>query len=137
MVFTNHLSLRKKWFPSFWKLANVTAVFKKSDKSIASNDRSISLLICVSKLFKRAVFKYVFNHISRHKYIHKLQSGLLHGYSTSHQLVEIYHCMLSAFENQTPLTLKFCDVRKAFDRVWIRGLIYKLEKYGVRGDVLQ
>ena len=88
-------------------------------------------------MFKRAVFKYVFNHISRHKYIHKLQSGFLHEYSTSHQLVEIYHCILTAFENQTSLTLKVCDVRKAFDRVWIRGLIYKLEKYGVRGDALQ
>jgi hypothetical protein len=49
----------KKWFPSFWKLANVTAVFKKSGKSIASNYRSISLLSCASKIFKRSVFKYV------------------------------------------------------------------------------
>jgi hypothetical protein len=67
-----NLSLRKKCFPSFWKLANVIAVFKKSDKSIASNNRPISLLSCVSKHFERTVFKYVFNHISRHKYIHKL-----------------------------------------------------------------
>jgi hypothetical protein len=44
---------------------------------------------------------------------------------------------MTAFENQTPLTLTFCDVSKAFDRVWIRGLIYKLEKYGVRGDILE
>jgi hypothetical protein len=33
--------------------------------------------------------------------------------------------------------LTFCDVSKAFDRVWIRGLIYKLEKCGVRGDILE
>ena len=132
-----NLSLRKKCFRLFGKLANVTAVLKKSDKSIASNYRPISLLSCVSKMFERVVIKYVFSHISRHKYIHKLQSGFLPGYSTSHQLVEIYHCILTAFENQTPLTLTFCDVSKAFDRVWIRGLIYKLEKYGVRGDILE
>jgi hypothetical protein len=35
---------------------------------------------------------------------------------------------MTAFENQTPLTLTFCDASKAFDRVRIRGLIYKLEK---------
>ena len=54
-----NLSLRKIWFPSFWKLANVTAVFKKSDKSITSNYRPISLFCCVSRIFERTVFKYV------------------------------------------------------------------------------
>jgi hypothetical protein len=44
---------------------------------------------------------------------------------------------MTAFENQTPLTLTFCDVSKAFDRVWIKALIYKLEKHGVRGDILE
>jgi hypothetical protein len=133
-----NLSLRKKCFPSFWKLANVIAVFMKSDKSIASNYRPISLVSCVSKIFERTIrYNYVFNHILRHKYIHTLQSGFLPGYSTSHQLVEIYHCIMTAFENQTPLSLTFCDVNKAFDRVWIRGLIYKLEKYGMRGDILE
>jgi hypothetical protein len=34
--------------------------------------------------------------------------------------------MTTFFENQTPLTLTFCNVSKAFDHVWIRGLIYKL-----------
>jgi hypothetical protein len=27
--------------------------------------------------------------------------------------------------------ITFADVSKAFDRVWIRGLILKLERYGV------
>jgi sarcosine oxidase/L-pipecolate oxidase len=54
-----NLSLRKILFPSFWKLANVTAVFKKSDKSITSNYRPISLFCCVSRIFERTVFKYV------------------------------------------------------------------------------
>ena len=31
----------------------------------------------------------------------------------------------------------FCDISKAFDRVWHRGLILKPEKYGIRGDLLQ
>ena len=83
------------------------------------------------------IFKYIFNHILWHKYIHKLQSGFLPGYSTSHQLVVIYHCIMTAFENQTPLSLTLCDVSKAFDHVWIRGLIYKLEKYGMRGYILE
>jgi hypothetical protein len=59
----------------------------------------------------------------------------LASFQNDHQLVEIYHCIMTGFENQTPLTLTFCDVSKAFDRFWNRGLIYKLEKYDVRGDI--
>ena len=54
-----NLSLRKICFPSFWKPANVTEVFKKSDKSITSYYRPISLFSCVSRIFERTVFKYV------------------------------------------------------------------------------
>ena len=40
-------------------------------------------------------------------------------------------------ENQEINCQIFCDISKTFDRVWHRGLILKLEKYGIRGDLLQ
>jgi hypothetical protein len=30
----------------------------------------------------------------------------------------------------------FCDISKAFDRVWHCGLLYKLRKYGIKGNLL-
>ena len=59
-----NLSLRKKCFRLFGKLANVTAVLKKSDKSIASNYRPISLLSCVSTFFKR-LCDYTIDYLNR------------------------------------------------------------------------
>ena len=31
----------------------------------------------------------------------------------------------------------FCDVSKAFDRVWHKGLIFKLKQVGIEGELLQ
>ena len=55
----SNLSLSKSEFPSPWKKANVTPLFKKDDKSITDNYRPVSLLSCVGRLFECAVFKYV------------------------------------------------------------------------------
>ena len=60
------------------------------------------------------------------------------GHSTVTQLIEIYHNVCLALENKE-LSLScftFCDISKAFDRVWIKGLIFKLEKYGFLGQIL-
>jgi hypothetical protein len=43
---------------------------------------------------------------------------------------------LLALDNKEMTSITFADVSKAFDRVWIRGLILKLERYGVKGELL-
>jgi hypothetical protein len=40
------------------------------------------------------------------------------------------------FENFTKIRVIFFDISKAFDRVWHRGLLFKLKKKGIVGDLL-
>jgi hypothetical protein len=69
--------------------------------------------------------------------IYKFQSGFLPGHSTTHQLIKLINEIFMALDNCELICLIFCDVSKAFDRVWLRGLLLKLERYGIKGNLLQ
>ena len=129
-------SLREKVFPSDWKIAHVIPLFKNGDKSLPSNYRPISLLSCVSKVLEKIIFKHVFNHLLENKLLYKFQSGFIPGHSTSHQLIELYHTILLALEAKQVTSVTFADISKAFDTVWVKALLYKLGKYGIKGDLL-
>ena len=111
-------------------------LYKKGDKSEAGNYRPVSLISCVGKAFERVIFKHVYNHIADNNLLYKYQSGFLPGQSTVHHLIEIIHHICVALENYETSCHIFCDISNAFDRVWHRGLIVKLEKYGITGNLL-
>ena len=78
----------------------------------------------------------MYNHIFENELLYKYQSGFLPGHSTVHHLIELVHNTCLSLENHEANCQVFCDISKAFDRVWHRGLIHKLEKYGIKGDIL-
>jgi hypothetical protein len=47
------------------------------------------------------------------------------------------YLICTALDNRELICLIFCDVSKAFDRVWLPGLLLKLERYGIKGNLLQ
>lgn len=129
-------SLHERVFPDQWKIAYVIPLFKSGDKSLPSNYRPVSLLSCVSKLLEKIVFKNIFNHLHENKLLYKYQSGFIPGYSTTHQLIELYNKILLALNDNLVTSITFADISKAFDTVWIKALLNKLEKYGIKGDLL-
>ena len=43
------------------------------------------------------------------------------------------------FDESLPIDVRgiFLDINKAFDKVWHKGLIYKLKSYGISGNILK
>ena len=132
--FNKSLQLAK--FPLMWKRANVLPIYKKAEDFITTNYRPVSLLSILAKVFEKIVFKYLFNHFRSNFLISIWQSGFLPGSSTITQFVEIYDQFCRAVSNGKEIRVVFLDISKAFDRVWHKGLLYKLKACGITGGLL-
>ena len=129
-------SLSHGIFPDVWKQANVSPLYKKDDPSFVCNYRPISLLSSIGKVMEKIIHKHMFNYFNDHSIITCLQSGFVPGDSTVNQLVDIYNTFCKALDNGLEVRAFFCDISKAFDRVWHKGLIYKLKRAGINGLLL-
>ena len=124
-------------FPSSWKFASVTALHKKGSAHECNNYRPISLLPCISKVFEKLVFNNMYAYLINHKLISSHQSGFRPGDSTVRQLVSICHKINQSLDNGDEVLSVFLDFRKAFDKVWHKGLLFKLNKIGIKGNLLK
>ena len=86
---------------------------------------------------ERIVCKRIYNFLLDNILLYKYQSGFVPGHSTSYQLIDIYHHICQAFDQNQFSCMVFLDIAKAFDRVWHAGLLYKLEQYGISGNLLK
>ena len=129
-------SLQTCTVPNSWKESNVCPVPKKDNESQLSNYRPISLLNSEGKVFERLIFKHLFNHLRDNNILTSMQSGFIPGDSTVNQLTFLYNTFCRALDDGKEVRVVFCDISKAFDRVWHAGLIHKLEAAGVSGRLL-
>ena len=102
-------------FPSSWKEAHVTAVFKKDDASLSTNYRPISLLNVLGKVFEKLLYKHIFNYLVETNFLSPFQSGFLPGDSTVNQLTYIYNAFWQAVDSGKEVQVIFFDISKAFD----------------------
>lgn len=124
--------------PCQWKMSNISAIFKgKGDEYNPSNYRPISITSCLGKILEKIIFKYLYNYLQEYEILTKYQSGFRPHDSTVNQLLEIYHIIIENLDKGKEIKFIFCDVSKAFDKVWHAGLLYKLKKYGVNGNILR
>ena len=124
-------------FPAEWKKSNVIPIHKKGDKKIISNYRPISLLPIFSKIFEKIIFNNLYNYMDENHFFNPNQSGFRQGDSCVHQLISITHNIYKSFDINPSQEVRgiFLDISKAFDRVWHKGLLYKIKNFGIDGKL--
>ena len=68
--------------------------------------------------------------------IYENQSGFRPGNSCINQLLSITHEIYQCFDDSLKVRAVFLDISKAFDKVWHKGLIFKLTQNGILGKTL-
>ena len=88
------------------------------------------------KIFEKLIYDNLFPYICDNKFIDDRQSGYRKFDSTIKQLLNITHEIYSAFNLDHDVCAIFLDLSKAFDRVWRQGLIVKLKRIAIEGEML-
>ena len=108
-------------------MANVLPLFKKDDRQVKSNYRPFPFYLVYLKFVRKAsLFDCIIG------FFYHLQSGFRPGDSTVMQLIYIVDKIANAaLERGNEVRGVLLDISKAFDRVWHKGLLAKLEKLGI------
>ena len=128
-------SLETGIFPSKWKQENVCPVLKKDKTSDKTNYRPISLLSSSSKILEKIVYKRPYEYLMDNNLLIEQNSGFKPKYFTVNQLLKIVHQIYQDINNGKGTCLIFLDVSKAFDKVWHKGLLFKLRQLGTVGTL--
>ncbi|GFW19570.1 probable RNA-directed DNA polymerase from transposon BS [Trichonephila clavipes] len=119
--------LQLNYFPQEWKHALITVIPKPGkDKKFTENYRPISLISSLGKIFEKILLKKINSHCEENQIIPDFQHGFRQQTSTQHQLLRVTNHIINGYNSKTITVGLFLDVKKAFDRMWHDGLIYKM-----------
>ena len=132
------LSLLQGKIPKDWKRANIVPIFKGGNKEDPLNYRPVSLLSVVGKLCERIVKDKWMEHLEKNGVLTVHQYGFRKGSSCSSNLMAFYSRIIDIVqEREGWVDAIYLDLKKAFDKVPHKRLLWKIKTYGgVRGRLL-
>ena len=133
-----HMLFNLSWqwgrVPQVWRDGDVSAVFKSDDPSNPSNYRPITITSLIMRIFERLVQKklscmlYLNTPDSK---IKKEQAGFRSRHCCNDHLFQLCTAIGDAHRDASCLAVQFIDIAKAYDTVWINGLMWKLDAIGI------
>ena len=125
--------------PKEWSLANICPLFKKSDRSLACNHRSVSLTCVPCKLLEHIVCSNIMAHLDEYKLLSDRQHAFRkrHTCSCETQLTTVINDWAKILDNRGQVDTFILDFEKAFDTPPHELLKSKLFSYGIGGKTLK
>ena len=126
-------SITEGIFPDQMKMAEVIPLYKGKDSDQIINYRPIYLLITISKVLEKLIYKRTIKFIDKYGLLYDSQYGFRSKRSCEHAILELVGNILDSKNAKHHSCALFLDLSKAFDTLNHNILLNKLEKYGIRG----
>lgn len=110
-------SLHQRTTPSDWKNALITPLYKKGDRSKASNYRPVSLTSICCKVMEHIIHHHIMGHFDRHQILHDSQHGFRKRRSCESQLIITVQDLAKGLDDKCQIDAVLLDFSKAFDKV--------------------
>ena len=128
-------SLDSSTLPKDWTDANVSPIYKKGDRQSAENYRPVSLTSVLSKTLEHIVCHTMHKHFDKHNVLTNLNHGFRKGFSCETQLTITVDDLCRNLDKGIQTDVAILDLSKAFDKVPHDKLLFKLDAYGIRGQL--
>lgn len=120
--------LKLQHWPLQWKVAQVVPIPKPGkDPATHTNYRPISLLSSISKVAEKVVLERLNAETDALLTNDDHQFGFKRSHNTTQQLTRLVVDIINGFKKDNNTVMVLLDIEKAFDKVWIPGLIHKLD----------
>ena len=129
-------SLKQGITPNAWKEAFVSPIFKKGDRSLASNSRPVSLTSICCKCLEHILFSQIMHHLDSNEILTPFQHGFRKSRSCETQLIVTVQDLANGLNKKSQIDAILLDFSKAFDKVPHQRLLHKLNYYGINGLAL-
>lgn len=122
-----------------WEIAEVIFLRKegKSSYSKPGSYRPICITSYIGKLLERIIVRRVEKFLIRNNLVDPDQEGFSSGKNTIRYLNRLHIGIQTDKEANKTIVCLFVDFEKAFDSVWKKGLIVKLNNLGIQGNILK
>ena len=120
-----------------WEKTNAVRIYTKYDEQCIKNYLPVFMLLIGIKIFERFLFNKLYKFFDENNLSSSSNhSGFRPGESCINQLLSITQEICQSFGNDLEVRGVFLDISKAFDKVWHEGLILKLIRNYISGNLL-